>query len=91
MATPDLKEIKRPYLSFLDLLRKHRINTLGKIGFINIPKEEIIEAVPEQELLQRLINSLIENNILTTIVRWPALSRQQKWIKLDSLYLTFSN
>lgn len=63
MATADLKELKPVYLDLIDLIREHRIKTLGKTTPVHIPKKEVdIIAAPHK--LQRMFAALVAEGIL---------------------------
>ncbi len=63
MAMSELQKLKPAYLSLLDLLREHRIKTLGKKGLIRVPKIALTEiATPTR--LQMMVDALIADGIL---------------------------
>lgn len=62
----DLEKIKPAYLALIDLLREHRIKTLGKTGLLRVPKKALAEiATPAR--LRIMIDALIADGVLAAI------------------------
>lgn len=66
MATADLRELKPAFLDLIDLIRTHRIKTLGKTTPVSIPKAEI-DAIAPPHKLQRMFEALSTEGIIGEI------------------------
>ncbi|HWO07794.1 MAG TPA: helix-turn-helix domain-containing protein [Candidatus Paceibacterota bacterium] len=63
MATADLKELKPVFLNLIDLIRSHRIKTLGKTTPVHVPKKEV-DAIAAPHKLRRMFDALVADGIL---------------------------
>ena len=62
----NLQKLKPAYLALIDLIREHRIKTLGKTGLIRVPKKTV-GVIGSPNKVQSMVEALVADGILGVI------------------------
>lgn len=64
MPKANLHDLKPAFLKLIDLLRKHRLQELGKTGLTHVSEEEVL-GIENEFKIRTMLNALIADGVLT--------------------------